>query len=80
MYVQCNCRALSCINCSHGNAISITHSECVFIVVVIQHSKRMAVSHYNVASLAVPYFFMLSHKRHQFCKEATERKMRVLIL
>ena len=32
-----------------------------------------------VTSLALPYFSMLSHKRHQFCKEATERKMCILI-
>jgi hypothetical protein len=27
--------------CCHGNAISITHSECVFVAEVIQHAMRM---------------------------------------
>ena len=51
MYVQCNGRALSCINCSRGKAISITYSEFVSIIFVIQHAKGTAILHYHLWSL-----------------------------
>jgi len=56
----------------------ITYSECVYLVLVIQHTKACAVLSY-VACLILPHFFTLSHKRHEFRKNAIEYKMCVLI-
>jgi hypothetical protein len=41
MYVLRNSEASLCKHCSHGKAISITYSECVFVVLISQHAKRM---------------------------------------
>jgi hypothetical protein len=70
--------------CKHfccGKAISITYSECVFVALVIQHAMRMRRFILSpAASLAVPYFSTLSHKRYDFRKKKiTEYEMRVLI-
>jgi len=48
-------------------AITTAYSECVYVALVIQHAKRMRrciMSH--VASLDLPHFPPLSHKRHDF--------------
>ena len=39
--VSLNIEATSCDPCCRGKAISITHSECVFVALVIQHAMRM---------------------------------------
>jgi len=41
MYVLPNTEERSCNNCCSGKAIGVTHSECVFVALVIQHPKRM---------------------------------------
>ena len=47
--------------------MSITYSEGVFVALVTQHAVRMRhVVLLSVAWLAVPYFSVLSHKRHDF--------------
>ena len=37
-----NIGALSCNRCCSGKAVSITHSECVFETLGIQHAMRMS--------------------------------------
>ena len=39
MYVQNEVRARN--QCYRGEAISIAHSECVIVALIIQHAKRM---------------------------------------
>jgi inorganic pyrophosphatase/exopolyphosphatase len=52
----------------------------VFVDLVIQHSKRVLRSVVSsVASLVLPYFSVLSHKRYDFQKNVIEHKMCVLI-
>jgi hypothetical protein len=60
--------------------MSITYSECVSVVLVIQHAKRMRrIILSFVASLALPNFATLSHKRNDFRQKAIEHKMYILI-
>jgi hypothetical protein len=42
MYVQCNIEARHCNHCCRVKAVSITYSECVFILLLfIPHAKRV---------------------------------------
>ena len=59
-------------------AINITYYEWVFVALSIQHAMRMRL----IVICKLPdlrYFSTLSHKRHDFRKQVTEYKTRVLI-
>jgi hypothetical protein len=57
-------------------AMSITYTECVSVALVIRHAKRkrhIILSY--LACLALPCFFTLSHKRHDFREKGIEHKL-----
>jgi len=57
MYYKRNIEARSRNHCCRGKAIHITYSECVSVVLLIQHAKRMRrIILLSVACLTVPYF------------------------
>ena len=67
-------------HCSRGKAMTIMNCECVSIALVIQYAKRMRrIILSYVVSPALPYFYTLSHKRHDFRKKVIEGKMCFLI-
>jgi hypothetical protein len=75
MYVECNIEARSRDHYCRGKAITITHSECVFVVLAIRHGKRMR--HITLSSVAcptLPYFATLFHKRHDFWRNVLNIK------
>ena len=65
MNVECNNEVHLCKHCCSGKAISITYSECVFVVLSIQNALRMCILSY-VACTALQYFSTLSHKLYNF--------------
>jgi hypothetical protein len=67
MYVEFNIEERSRNHFCRGNATSITHSECVLVALVVQHSMLMCpITLPPVAFLAVPHFSALSHKQQDF--------------
>jgi len=51
-----------------GKAISITHSECVSVALVIQHAQRMRRILSSVSRPSLLCFCTLFHNRHDFRK------------
>jgi len=67
--------------CYRGQAISITYSECVFVALFKQQSKRMRrIIQSSVVCPAAPYFSTLARKLYDFRgKKFIEHKMCILI-
>ena len=60
--------------CCRGKALSITYSECVFVALVTQHSKRMRRVHCHLWPVRLDYIFStLSH--NDIRKKGTENKI-----
>jgi hypothetical protein len=73
LYVLRNFEAHSSNDFCRGRAISIIYSECVFVTLVIlyaQHTRRILLPF--VTCLALPYFYTLSHIRHDFRENIIE--------
>jgi hypothetical protein len=81
MYYLRNNEARSWTNRCVGKAIIITYSECVSLILIIQHTKHMhRMTFSSVACLDVPRSPTLPHKRQDFGeKNVIEHKMWVLI-
>jgi len=66
-----NFEARSRNHCCGGKAISIRYSEYVSVALVSQRVKRVRpVTLSSVDCLPLPYFFTLSHKRHDFRRKS----------
>jgi hypothetical protein len=67
MYSNITMRQLRVITVCHGEAVTITCSERVFVTLVIRRAKLIGhIILPPVACLAVSFFSTLSHKRHDF--------------
>ena len=62
MYLQCNMEARSCNHCCSGKAIGITHSECMFVALGIQHAMRMRYTAICGMLCSKIFFHILSYK------------------
>ena len=80
MYVYLNIEALSCSHCCNGKAISIRHSEFVYVALVTQHAMRSACAILSSVAGPAVHYFSISGKRYDFRKKKViEHKMCVLI-
>jgi hypothetical protein len=67
-------------HCCSGKAMSTKYYERVCILdLVTQHAKRMHRIMSSAACLALPYFSILSHKRHDFREKVFQHKMYVFL-
>ena len=61
--------------CCRRLSISITYSECVFVALVIQHTKRARfIMLSSVACLAIPRFFHIISNGTNFEKKNIDKK------
>jgi len=75
-----NTEARSRNRCYRAVTRTITYSDCVSVAFLYQHAKRMRrIILPSVASLAVPYFYTLLQKRHDFRRDVIGHNMRVMI-
>jgi hypothetical protein len=66
--------------CYRAVARTITYSDCGSVAFLYQHAKRMRrIILSSVAYLAIPYFYTLPHKRHDFRRDVFGHNLRVLI-
>jgi hypothetical protein len=80
LHVYVNIKALSREHCCLGKTISIIHSVCVSVALVIRHGKRARPTVWlSVVCPALPYFSVLSRKRHDFRKNTIGYKVCILI-
>ena len=62
--IKVNAKKRSCDHCCRDISVSITYSECVFLALFTQHSKRMhRIILPSVACPALPYFQLISYSR-----------------
>jgi hypothetical protein len=69
--------ALKCFSnqCSYGKTISITHCECVFVALGIEHAMCIR----RIVICGLPRSTTLSHKRYNSRETVTQHMMCVLI-
>ena len=77
--MQRNGEARSRNNCCRVKAVSIMYSECVSVALVSQQTKRMRLIILSfMACLYLPYFYTLSHKRHDLLKKVITGEVHAL--
>jgi hypothetical protein len=79
--VQHNTEARSCNKFCGGRAINTTYSECVFVVLVIQHAKHMRRSKLSsVVWFNLPYYLAFSYIYYEFWKQKTKLEHKICML